>query len=49
MGAPTEKGRAAGFYLPATPDRFDRVYMMVHVRGDPMLLGPQLREMLRVD
>ena len=44
MGAPTEKGRAAGFYLPATPDRLDRVYMMVHVRGDPMLLGPQLRE-----
>jgi len=44
MGAPTRKGRAAGLYLPATPDRFDRVYMMVHVRGDPMLLGPQLRE-----
>ena len=44
MGAPTEKGRAAGFYLPATPDRLDRVYMMVHGRGDPMLLGPQLRE-----
>ena len=44
MGAPTRKGRAAGFYLPATPDRFDRVYMMVHVRGDPMTLGPQLRE-----
>ena len=44
MGAPTRKGRAAGFYLPATPDRFDQVYMMVHVRGDPMTLGPQLRE-----
>ena len=44
MGAPTEKGRAAGLYLPATPDRLDRVYMLVHVRGDPMLLGPQLRE-----
>jgi putative ABC transport system permease protein len=44
MGAPTRKGRAAGFYLPATPDRFDRLYMMVHVRGDPMMLGPQLRE-----
>ena len=44
MGAPTRKGRAAGFYLPATPDRFDQVYMMVHVRGDPMPLGPQLRE-----
>ena len=44
MGAPTRKGRAAGFYLPATPDRFDQVYMMVHVQGDPMTLGPQLRE-----
>jgi putative ABC transport system permease protein len=44
MGSPTRKGRAAGFYLPVTPDRFDRVYMMVHVRRDPMRLGPQLRE-----
>jgi predicted permease len=44
MGAPSEKGRAAGFYLPATPDRLDRVYMLVHVRGDPMTLGPELRE-----
>ena len=44
MGAPTRKGRAAGLYLPATPDRFDRVYMMVRVQGDPMTLGPQLRE-----
>ena len=44
MGSPMRKGRAAGFYLPATPDRFDSVYMMVHVRGDPTTLGPQLRE-----
>ena len=44
MGAATQKGRAAGFYLPVASDRLDRVYMMVHVRGDPMLLGPQLRE-----
>jgi putative ABC transport system permease protein len=44
MGAPTRKGRAAGFYIPATPERFDRVYMMVHAGGDPMLLAPQLRE-----
>jgi predicted permease len=44
MGAPTRKRRAAGFYLPATPDRLDRVYMMVHMRGDPMTLGPQLRQ-----
>ena len=44
MGTPMRKGRAAGLYLPATPDRFDEVYMMAHVRGDPMTLGPALRE-----
>jgi putative ABC transport system permease protein len=44
MGSPTEKERAAGLYLPATPDRFDRVYMMVHGRGDPMTLVPKVRE-----
>jgi predicted permease len=44
MGTPWEKGRAAGFYLPASPDRLDQVQMMVHVKGDPMLLAPQLRE-----
>ena len=44
MGSPLRPGRAAGFYLPATPDQFDQVYMMMHVRGDPMALGPKLRE-----
>jgi putative ABC transport system permease protein len=45
VGAPTEPGRAAGFYLPATPDLFDRIHMMVHVRGgDPMALVPQVRD-----
>ena len=44
MGSPVEKERAAGLYLPATPDRFDRVYMMVHGRGDPMTLVPRIRE-----
>jgi len=44
MGAPTRQGRAAGLYLPATPDRFDKVYMMMHLRGDPMTFGPQVRE-----
>ena len=44
-GAPTQAGRAAGFYLPATPDLFDLIHMMVHVRGrDPMTLAPQLRD-----
>ncbi len=44
VGAPTQAGRAAGFYLPGTPDVFDQIYMMVHVRGgDPMTLAPQVR------
>jgi predicted lysophospholipase L1 biosynthesis ABC-type transport system permease subunit len=43
-GAPTEAGRAAGFYIPATPDLFDKIHMMVHARaGDPMTLAPQIR------
>jgi len=45
VGAPTQAGRAAGFYIPATPDRFDQIHMMVHVRGgDPMTLAPQVRD-----
>src|SRR5690606_24172478 len=44
-GAPTQAGRAAGFYIPAMPDLFDRVFMMVHIRGgDPMTLAGTLRE-----
>jgi putative ABC transport system permease protein len=43
-GAPTQPGRAAGFYVPATPDQFDEVHLMVHVRGgDPLTLVPQVR------
>jgi putative ABC transport system permease protein len=45
VGAPTQPGRAAGFYIPATPDLFDQIHMMVHVRGgDPMTLAPQVRD-----
>jgi putative ABC transport system permease protein len=45
VGAPTQAGRAAGFYLPVTPDRFDQIHMLVHVRGgDPMTLAPQVRD-----
>jgi putative ABC transport system permease protein len=45
VGSPTEPGRAAGFYLPATPDLFDLVHMMVHVRGgDPIALAPEVRD-----
>jgi putative ABC transport system permease protein len=43
-GAPTQPGRAAGFYLPGTPDRFEEIHMMVQVRGgDPLALAPQVR------
>jgi len=46
VGAPTQPGRAAGFYLPATPDLFDQIHMMVHVRGgDPMTLARQVRDL----
>jgi predicted permease len=44
VGSPSQRGRAAGFYLPTTPDRLDQPYMMIHVRGDPMTLVPRLRE-----
>jgi hypothetical protein len=44
VGAPTQAGRAAGFYVPGTADLFDQIHMMVHVRGgDPMTLAPQIR------
>jgi predicted permease len=44
-GAPTQAGRAAGFYIPATPELFDQIHMLVHVRGgDPMALVPQVRD-----
>lgn len=45
LGAPTRKGRAAGLYLPATPNLFVQIQMMVHVPGgDPMTIAPQVRE-----
>jgi hypothetical protein len=45
VGAPTQPGRAAGLYLPGTPDRFEQIQMMVQVRGgDPMTLAPQVRD-----
>jgi putative ABC transport system permease protein len=45
VGAPTQPGRAAGLYVPATVENFDQIHMMVHVGGgDPMTLAPQLRE-----
>lgn len=47
VGAPTRRGRAAGFYIPSTPDRFDQVYMLVHARGgDPTKLAPRIRDIV---
>jgi len=44
VGAPTQAGRAAGLYIPATPDLFDPIYLMMRVHGgDPMTLAPQVR------
>jgi hypothetical protein len=45
VGGPEQPGRAAGLYLPATPDQFAQIHMMVHVRGgDPMALVPRVRD-----
>jgi putative ABC transport system permease protein len=44
LGAPTRKGRAAGLYIPATPNLFAQIQMMVHMPGgDPMTIAPQVR------
>jgi hypothetical protein len=43
MGAPTEKGRASGLYLPTLPQGLERVYMMVHAKGDPLSVVPRIR------
>jgi len=43
MGTPTRGGRAAGLYFPVTPGRDGPTNMMVHVRGDPLVVGPRVR------
>jgi putative ABC transport system permease protein len=43
MGAPTERGRAAGVYLPTIPGDRGPTNMILHVRGDPMSLVPRIR------
>ena len=43
MGAPTQRGRAAGVYLPTIAGNQGPTKMVVHVRGDPMSLAPQVR------
>jgi putative ABC transport system permease protein len=44
MGSPLDVERAAGIYLPASPDRLETAYMLVHVKGDPTSFAPQLRQ-----
>ncbi|MEO7521500.1 MAG: ABC transporter permease, partial [Gemmatimonas sp.] len=43
MGAPTQRGRAAGVYQPTVPGNMGPTYMVVHTRGDPLSLVPRLR------
>lgn len=43
MGAPYQRGRASGVYIPTTPGHQGPTYMMIHTRGDPMAMVPQLR------
>jgi putative ABC transport system permease protein len=43
VGSPFRRNRAAGFYMPASPERFSKAYMLVHARGEPMALSPQVR------
>jgi putative ABC transport system permease protein len=45
LGSPNRKDRAAGLYLPAPVERFSEIYMLVHARGEPMALGPKVREL----
>jgi putative ABC transport system permease protein len=44
IGSPFHKSRGAGLYLPARPEQFQQVYMLVHARGEPMALVPQVRK-----
>ena len=46
MTAPTHKGRAAGFYFPVPAAHLSPLQMMVHLRGDPLLFAPRLREIV---
>jgi predicted permease len=44
IGTPFRRDRAAGFYMPLPPERLNQVYMLVHARGEPMALSPQVRD-----
>ena len=44
MGTPHDPSRAAGLYLPSRAEQLNPVYMMVHLRTDPLTFVPTLRE-----
>ena len=43
MGAPTEKERASGMYVPMPPAKLVNPYMLVHAKGDPLAVVPRMR------
>lgn len=44
-GVPYRKGPFAGFYFPTTPERFEKLQMLIRVPGgDPMTIAPQVRQ-----
>ena len=43
MGGATQRGRAAGFYLPRVPGSEGPLYVVIHARGYPLALAPRLR------
>ncbi|MES2524773.1 MAG: ABC transporter permease [Gemmatimonadota bacterium] len=43
MGAPTQRGRPAGVYIPTVPGSQGPTNMVMHVRGDPLSIVPQVR------
>jgi predicted permease len=45
MGHPSQRGRAAGLYLPAALDSAGPIHMVVHAQGDPMSLASRVREL----
>jgi predicted permease len=45
MAYPFHHRRAAGIYFPGDPELTGPLYLMVHVKGDPMALAPSVREL----
>jgi putative ABC transport system permease protein len=43
MRHPTQTGRAAGLYLPTRPGSENTVNLVVHTRGEPMVMGASIR------